>query len=764
MNKHAKVNQTLKAAETAGNKGRSFCSVPGTNQDRPDVPPHGCSVLFIFLTILALTTAARILLSLYDRLPLSLTEQSALLLSRNLFHGSLTFLTEPVHRGSILYSLLLAPFTFLSDSLLRLRLISAFNAVLLSSSLIPAYLLARRILKKPSHIILSLLVLALSPNLLFSLSFLPENLYYPLLLWGFYAAYRFFTSEAKKPLHAFLLGLFSFLLCFAHALGLAFAAAMLTAAAAGGTDNKKSRKEALLPPGLFLCGLLLPAALLKLTLFRSASLFPSVQAVFAHFTTASELVYWLYAAFLFLLFFLITTCFFPVALPFCRRKALSPANRSLLLLSGVYALCAALGAALVLSLRYDFADPYLTVYLRCLLGAAYPFLLLFLASPEEKEPLTKKSALLWLFVTFAALILLFLIVPRTRSPFDAPALQALSGLDYKSALWTWVCRGTPVLLAGAWLLVVNKKGKQALAWALLPVMLCCELAGGFFFVRDARRVNTADPDLLAEAVRLDECLDTLEGNILVAATSADDDFLAALAAVSDHDYAVTTFEGLRSLMTGPEGETRSRIDLSEPIVPCPSDRLIETYSLNGIDTVVTVGDNSGLDPFTYEEITPSGVLSARVFRASDPAALSLLDPRACVLGEPVLFYGPDAGFLRLSPEGFSLPENGYTWSQADEVSLTLVPHVTEPCDLKCTWSYLMTNGNQPCLVLANDVPVFDGDIYGPADAASFIIPAGTYAETGVLTLRFFFPDAREPGNGDPRLLAVAFESITLEAR
>ena len=721
------------------------------------------AVFLFFVILLVLSTAARVFLSLYDRLPLSFTEQSSLLLSRSLFRGSFISLTEPVHRGTILYSLLLAPFSLISDSLLRLRLISAFNAVLLSSSLIPGYLLARRILKKPSHIILSLLVLALSPNLLFSLSFMPENLYYPLLLWGFFATYRVFTSETKQPLHILLLGLLSFLLCFAHSLGLAFAAALLTAAAAGGMGNQKSRKEVLLPPGLFLCGLLLPAALLKLTLFRSTCLFPSVQAVFAHFTTASEMVYWLYAAFLFLLFFLVTSCFFPVVLPFCRRKALSPANRSLLLLSGVYVLCAALGASLVLSLQYDYADPYLTVYLRCLLGAAYPFLLLFLVSPEEKEPLAKKSPLLWLFIVYAALLLLFLFVPRTRSPFDAPALQAFSRLDYRSALWTLVCRLTPVLLAGVWLLVINKKGKQALAWILLPVMLCSELAGDFFLVRDARQVNTADPAILAEAVKLDECLDTLKGSILVAAPSANDEFLAALAAVSSRDYAVTTFSEFRALTTTPEGETRIKIDLSEPIIPCPSDRLIEAYSLNRIDTVVTIGGNSGLDPATYEEVTPKDMWAARVFRAQDPAALTLLDPRTCVLGEPVLFHGSDATFLQLSPEGFSLPESDFTWTQANEVSLTLVPYVTEPCNLKFTWSYFMTNGIQPCQVLANDVPVFAGDIAGADDFVCFTIPAETYAETGVLILRFLFPEAREPGNGDPRILAVAFESIMLDA-
>ena len=45
---------------------------------------------------------------------------------------------------------------------------------------------------------------------------------------------------------------------------------------------------------------------------------------------------------------------------------------------------------------------------------------------------------------------------------------------------------------------------------------------------------------------------------------------------------------------------------------------------------------------------------------------------------------------------------------------------------------------------------------------TFTVPAETYADTGLLTLSFYFPDAREPGNGDPRLLAAAFRSLVLE--
>ena len=76
----------------------------------------------------------------------------------------------------------------------------------------------------------------------------------------------------------------------------------------------------------------------------------------------------------------------------------------------------------------------------------------------------------------------------------------------------------------------------------------------------------------------------------------------------------------------------------------------------------------------------------------------------------------------------------------------------------------MTIGEQACQVFANDVPVLDAIITGSNDYIFFTVPAETYAETGSLTLRFLFPDARQPGNGDSRTLAVAFESIMLSEK
>ena len=230
------------------------------------------------------------------------------------------------------------------------------------------------------------------------------------------------------------------------------------------------------------------------------------------------------------------------------------------------------------------------------------------------------------------------------------------------------------------------------------------------------------------------------------------------------DYTFATFNGVRdTLLKQEDPDAAQSIAVGDGCLP---DTLhyysgSETLNLDTIDQIVTLGEFSLLDPEMNKEVTPEGLTYYHVYKAKDPYHLSLLDPSLCPLDEEIFFYGPDAPFRNLRPIGFSNPENGFTWTNDTEATLTLRPDVSEPVDLRVSWAWRMTIGEQPCQVFANDIPVLDAVITGSNDYLFFTVPASAYAETGSITLRFLFPDARQPGNGDQRILAVAFESIML---
>ena len=113
--------------------------------------------------------------------------------------------------------------------------------------------------------------------------------------------------------------------------------------------------------------------------------------------------------------------------------------------------------------------------------------------------------------------------------------------------------------------------------------------------------------------------------------------------------------------------------------------------------------------------------------------------------------------------GFSTPENGFTWSEGRETTITLIPAPDEEASLEIVWIWKMTNARQSYEVWAGDEKLCEGSARGKGSAV-IPLPDKLTGKREPVTIRFVFPDAKQPANGDPRVLAVAFESIALQER
>ena len=720
-----------------------------------------------FLLILISSAIIRVVLSIFPKSAYTYNDELFYLeLSQNLFlRGSLTVYGSPIHFTKLLYSVILAPFYAISDGVLRTQLISGFNALLISSALIPGYLLARRILKKNWQIILALLFLALSPNLFFSITFMSENLYYPLLLWAFFAAYSYFATGERKPLKALLLGILAFLLYFTKEVGGAW---IIAAGAALLLDctNKSSRNNALRAFGCFLLGFLVPFLFLRFVILRDLSYSYSNQASFANLTSPSQILYFLYAALLMLLYFLVSLLFIPIAAPMIYRKQLSAAERHLLFISGIYAVIISIGIAFGVSLSNDYPQANLNIHLRYFIGAAFPFLLLSFSLLDKKETFSWKGPLVRATVGFVLIFLLTLAFPpNSNSVVDHPVLF-FTRLFQDSVLWSWLSKGILVLLILITLILWNKKRKLAFVCLLLPVTLVLELFSGILFTQTLTQEEAIqDSNFLSEVKQLDTFLDSADGPVLMLAESAGDPQLKLVNTVLDDDYYFSTISSVKNLAEKAENAALMQADLSADPLPHPYVEYAPSPiydSVSNISWIVSLGNQDILDPSRNEEITPDGLTSFHVYRAQDPSRLALLGPITYTLGEPILFYGTNPSFRKYQPLGFSETEDGYTWTDGTEASLTLVPNTEKACNLSARWTWRLSVGQQICQLFANDVLLGDVEIYEGENELYFYIPSYAYEDTKTLTLRFLFPTACTAGD-DPRLLAFAFETLTLEA-
>lgn len=115
----------------------------------------------------------------------------------------------------VLYSFVLAPVFLIKDAVLRIRIISLVNCLLMSSSLFPVWLISRKIGLSRNNTFWALIITCVFPELSMSMSFMAENLFFPLVLVFVY----FLLVNWEKPTkqNAVILGALGFLCYFCKA-------------------------------------------------------------------------------------------------------------------------------------------------------------------------------------------------------------------------------------------------------------------------------------------------------------------------------------------------------------------------------------------------------------------------------------------------------------------------------------------------------------------------------------------------------------------
>ncbi|MBR3430998.1 MAG: hypothetical protein IKG87_12935 [Clostridia bacterium] len=731
-----------------------------------------------FFVLLAVTAAVRCALSVFPKYAANYPDDLLYLeLAQNLWaRGLPTVYESPLAFSKLLYALVIAPFYGIADGTARLAAIAVWNALLLSSALIPGWLLACEVLKGKKAVCAALVLLALAPELLFSQTFMAENLYIPLLLWGFWLAWKVFSAAGEELnwtelLKAAGLGMLCWLLFFTKEIGLAFCGAVglvwLKTLFAGRGEKGALRTRLLrflgfiagAAAGFFLCGILF-----GFSLFSSyAGQVSTVQVA-----SALEVHYLLYATGMLLLYFGATMFFVPAMVPMLRFRQMEEGKRNLLLLSVFYVCIVSAASAYAYTLPWELGNPDFPVYLRYLSAASFPFLLLFFSVAEEEddrdlsEDAGGRTAAL---AVVGILILVFLWIPSADSLKDALSLGALTRLGSSAAAW-----GVKIVYAGvlAAAFLCFRRKKQWTAAVLAVLIGVLETASCVFMTADLHASSAvSEPAVIEEAAALDRFLDENEGTVLMLAEDPRDPKLLVLDSYLRHDHALVTLDGLQETMKNVPAP--AWVELKD--TPLPADfyhlNRKDTYDLTSVAWILLPeGADNPLLPDSYEEVPVEGLRSFRVLEPYIQYALSLRDPLRLDPEETITFYGENPSFRKFLYSGFSGTEAGFTWTDGTEVSLTFAPDASGRSLYAAELTWAMTNGPQELAVKAVRGDQAFVCAEGPAEGnrLSFTIPMEAADDSGRIHLVFEIPGAKVPGNGDERLLGIAFQALQLKEK
>ena len=416
----------------------------------------------------------------------------------------------------ILYPLVLSPFFSIGNGIVRLKAIHLFNCALMASSVFPAWLVARRIgLAAPARLACMAVVL-LWPDMLFTATFMAENLHWPLFFWFAWGWLETSLDDASPPRrHAVavagtaVLGFAGYLAkeTFSAAL---FAALALPAAEAclarlpvgrnrraPSPEARRALRRRLLSAIVFAATFAFLAAAVETFLLRGAKGYAQARA--SNFTSWADLWRTLRALAYYLGGFGLALGFVPLVSPFAAWKRLNEPARRLFVFSLLALAATAVGIAVSI-VPLEGLDPAPRLHLRYAGPLLATIFLVFAASLSARTDGTCRRTALAL-VPFAVLCILFQRHWVAGSGMDNFVYHARDWMDRRlPPLGAWA----PLLPAGA-VAVALATGRRKVSAVLfsvpfLAMLAYTQFAGGAFF----RKLFAETPEAIAAVRNMNE--------------------------------------------------------------------------------------------------------------------------------------------------------------------------------------------------------------------------------------------------------------------
>ena len=710
-------------------------------------------------------------------------------IARSLFQGNgITVRNATTGFQKILYAVVITPTFAISNGYLRVKVINALNSLLMASCVFPAWLTGRELKLRRGDRLVMALIITVWPETLYSMTFMSENIFWPVFLWYVYV----WTVNARRRRLALSLlegvlcyvGYLAkevFLVVFLATIGVEIVFPIVDHWFAGGAARRGKPKRVwrvILNAAAFAVAFVGCYALAKAALF---SRFSNTYGLGGEsFFSVYNFVYLIYG-FLYLLAAAILSCFIlPVMFPAAHYRWLDRDNRRFYVFGSLLLLLSVAVVAYTVTVYEDLGRALPSIHIRYLGPVLVLFFFPFLKSlglreVEDRRGLNLRAVLM---TVAASVFVVFTFKGTTvRSAVEQYTLQWYLALQRKLTGLITVPEGKMVialdvilidgmiLLAVAVLLVLFARNRRGwMKWLFLAGMAAV-CAVNYQVARDSIAPAYAMPTSMIEPVeRLDAFMREQgpdETKLYVTNATGVSPYMQCFETYFDDmdGFYMANGDQLRSLTQ--QGEARvSEAQLIEPLWRLPYD------APERIDYVI-VGDDVDLGIYHIDNLEELPELASgfyRVYRNLKPEALSMSTVQRAD-GDSLLIMLCDPGYNAdlYVPEGLSWRENGFSWTDGDRM------RVVVPMDQAADrWDVVVHavgtfNGEKSYFVYDQDDKVVASGAFEGEGAIRFTAPASEEA----LSFDLVFPDAQVVSDvyadsTDGRKVAFMLDWITVD--
>lgn len=691
-----------------------------------------------------------------------------------------TFTLHGLDKGftNIAYSLLISPFWQIKDVVLRMHLITALNAFLMSLSIIPVWLICKELQVRKKIRYYIIFIIMVYPSMVFAATYMTENLYWPLTLFAYYFILR--TIKYEKTIDAFAAGVLSFLCYFCKEVGVCIFLSVIAWFVLSPVesywhekkfpeDNKEHFVKYYIKNfkwrSLFAYILIYIVFYLIVNKFFLSSVTNAYGGVssslfsFIGEINLSKIFYILYAVIFYMLYTLIAFFAVPFIYPMMNLKKMNCETRKIYFYSLILLMGTILTIVCTISVRENFGEIVPRVHMRyfsSIVGLIFPIY----GSVISNEKQTDDHKKMWISLALFLIAVIFIFKGAvTGSAVDSPELgyaiylHGKYGIMNIGELNVYIAGVLYSVFLGIIIAIGYLVGKRNFRYtyycfyAVAILMCILNFQKNFDIIKNSYSVPESSINNMKQISNyfIENGLE--HKNVLFLPNSGYDKSAKVYDLYFDGEQTYeVTFDMFFNSVKNTSSRNTSDHTFEEAIYKT-------AFQLNNIDYFITEANELKSLLGNLEFLENISSENYFVYKNTRPAEICYLNPP-----DVIDFTGIGYSTMTYNIEGISVPEGTFSWTNGNELSMSCdfpekVTQVEAQINIDSTF-----NGTQNFAIYQNDTIISEGSISGNGQ-----ITANFAVENGKCNFKIALPNAVSPYelgvSDDRRVLALAISSM-----
>lgn len=417
----------------------------------------------------------------------------------------------------ILYPLCISAAYKFHDFHQQITAVALINAVLISSSVFPAYFLAKKYLNSKRMRLLVCIFTILYPEMAMTMTFMSESLYFPMVLWEIFIVSKIYDDQKNNWWYLSLFGIWTYVLYLCKEVGIGFLLGYILTECFMAWQKKKvdRRLVGVAIPIIFFAILFMAA---KVTIFADMGNSYNQMDIDA-IMSWKALFYFFYACIYYLIYVMLSFYMFPILYCIFRWRNMSEQTKRMFVFLMITSIVLIGTVGYTISIREDIGSVSPKLHLRYFAPLAVPFFILFLQSYKADGKVFLKR---WHKIVTAVIFAALMLIPSLsqRGLMDSCSMElyrciciAMTKLFGPLSEFFSFAALKLLWLAALWIgyRVIKKRWECFLKYFIVAVLTLNIINYALKYV-EARIFYSVSKETVNEMQELNECLNSLHGD------------------------------------------------------------------------------------------------------------------------------------------------------------------------------------------------------------------------------------------------------------